>query len=266
MWSIYWSYNYYTADFKSFDCLLMGSIRPCHAHTYREKMFSRWQLHFPLYASFWSTSSTSCQELGSYDCPWHQPPSAQLFASWDLSLRGPRDLIASPRCTLSLPALVKSLSLGHASVPWTLHTVSCESLICDRNRCDFSGAKQEVWFLFSAPCFWYPTLWFSVRAEMRDADLFFISSHQNIHLQDKRSIKYEIAAKLNAWNLYLSGCGKCQNNKSLKGTVSSGILARAVMSTHCQAVFKAQSGILHAFSLAEHLCDWKFRHQWQSDL
>lgn len=96
-----------------------------------------------------------------------------------------------------------------------------------------------------------------MRAELSDADILFISSsHENLHLQDKRSIKYEISAKLD--------CGICVyqyvvNVKiislSREQTVSSGILARAVMSTHCQAVFKAQSGMPHAFSLAEHLCD-----------
>lgn len=194
----------------------MGTIRPCHCHTYREKMFSRWQL-LPLYASFWSTSSTSCQELC---CPWYHPLSTQLFISRDLSLRGPHDPTASPRCTLSLPAHLKSLSSTLASVPWTLHTVSCESLVCDRNCCGSSEAKQEVCFLFSAPCFWYPKLWFLVRAELSDADFLFMSSHENLHLQYKSNIKYEITAKLDTWNLCLSVCGKCQNNKSLKGTNS----------------------------------------------
>lgn len=88
-------------------CLLMRTIWPCHGHTYREKMFSRWQLCCPLYTSFWSTSSTSCQELCSCDCSWHQPWSAQLF-SWDLRLRVTGDPTASPIYTLSLSALLKS--------------------------------------------------------------------------------------------------------------------------------------------------------------
>lgn len=50
--------------------------------------------------------------------------------------------------------------------------------------------------------------------------LVFIFTCVPLFGRKNRSIKCEIAAKLEVWNLYLSECDKCQDNKPLIGTNS----------------------------------------------
>lgn len=90
----------------------------------------------------------------------------------------------------------------------------------------FSGKSQQVCFSSPAFCLWYSKLQFSVRDEPSSTYLFpQVHIGFYIHMcasicRTKRIIQYEITAKLEVQDLYLSEWDRCQDNKHIEGTNS----------------------------------------------